>query len=173
MRIVITGVLLVAVSITPTLAGHGRESLRGLPGVEAIAEKIPEDVERSTGLTHGALRTALELRLRQHGIRVLSMDSLTDLSALRTTGGATLYLTTNILVNRSSCAWTADLIVMQSIMLKRDPTAVVNTVATREARGGGTIGVVPCDEVRKVILEYVPELVDEFANDYLAVNPKE
>src|SRR5262249_21610567 len=46
-----------------------RATLRGLPGVHVIVEPLEPDIE-SLGLTKTQLQTDVELRLRQHGLRV-------------------------------------------------------------------------------------------------------
>ena len=50
---------------TPT----GRETLRGLPGLEVLIESIPPELERA-GLTTAGLRTELEQRLKAGGVAV-------------------------------------------------------------------------------------------------------
>ena len=47
----------------------GRDTLRGLPGVEVLVESLPPELER-VGLTSAGLRTELEQRLKAGGVVV-------------------------------------------------------------------------------------------------------
>jgi hypothetical protein len=47
----------------------GRDTLRGLPGVEVAVEPLPPELSRS-GLTDGEIRTRVEVRLRKAGVTV-------------------------------------------------------------------------------------------------------
>jgi hypothetical protein len=72
-RRALVGSLAVA-SLTVTLAAQmsvptGRETLRGLPGVEVLVESIPPELER-TGLTTAGLQTDLAQRLKAGDITV-------------------------------------------------------------------------------------------------------
>jgi hypothetical protein len=54
-----------------------RESLRGLSGIGVIMEPV-SDLINSTGLTEAELRSDVEMRLRDAGIRVLAGGELAD-----------------------------------------------------------------------------------------------
>ena len=49
----------------------GRDTLRGLPGVEVLVESLPPELER-VGLTTVGLRTELEQRLKAGGVLVFA-----------------------------------------------------------------------------------------------------
>src|SRR6187551_90320 len=52
----------------------GRDTLRGLPGVEVIVEGLQPELERS-GLTGAAIRADVERRLRDGGISVYASQT--------------------------------------------------------------------------------------------------
>ena len=163
MRTVITAVLL-AVSITPALAQTwGKESLIELPGVQVVVEDLDEESEKSTGLTRRVLATTLELRLRQNGIRVVSAAVALN---------ASLYLHVGILPlsGRPSCVYTVNLRMNQRVRLVRNPTKMVGAVTWKVP---GWLGRGSCGDVKRKVLDLVTESVDEFANDYRAMNPKD
>jgi hypothetical protein len=65
---------LAVTSLTVTVSAQmfvptGRDTLRGLPGVEVLVESLPPEMER-VGLTTAGLRTEIEQRLKAGGVVV-------------------------------------------------------------------------------------------------------
>jgi hypothetical protein len=52
----------------------GRDTLRGLPGVEVVVENVPPELER-LGLTSAGLRDHLERRLREGGVALYASQA--------------------------------------------------------------------------------------------------
>jgi len=59
-----------------------QETLRGLPGVPLIVDRIDAEVERD-GLTTGLVRMTAETRLRTAGIHLLSKDEVASEGSFR------------------------------------------------------------------------------------------
>jgi len=171
MRTIIVGFLLVAVS---TQALADKYSLVGISSIGVLVEGLGEDSKDRTGLTERELKTALELRLRQNGIKVYSTleagrAGSENITAHYLEGSPGLYLNVNILPARSSCVYVVTLVMSQTVMLLRDPTK--ETLATTWETPG-ELGYGPCNKIGESILERVARAVDAFSNDYLAANPK-
>jgi len=158
--------VLVVGLVSPTSARDlpgERESLAGLAGVHLVVEDMKPDVERY-GLTRSALRRDVELRLRQTGIRVLSVIEWAEVPP---TPSLTLRVTA-LRNEAGSYAVSVALDLVQDVRLVRDPTITAPT-ATWQATGTlATHGARMLPEVR----EGVCDLVDQFLNDYMAANPK-
>ena len=139
-----------------------RQSLRGLPGVMVIiAGRIPE--MEQTGLTQQQLQTDVELRLRLAGIRVL-----TEQERLEVLGQPWLLITINVILNHrpSLTPYSISVELIQSVTLATGEMAP--GAATWELGTLGTFGFNNHFRIR----EQVRDLVDEFINAYLSVNPR-
>jgi hypothetical protein len=140
------------------------ETLRGLGGVRVVIESIDPEAERD-GLTESLLQTRVELKLRMASIKVFTEEEATQSNAP--------YLYVQVLTMKHSerpiYAFAIDVELKQGVLLSENPQCA--TVApTWEAAGRvGTVG----ERNVRTICENVEELVDEFINAYLAVNPKQ
>jgi hypothetical protein len=146
---------------------HEKESLRGVAGVQVIIETMKPVMERM-GLTEQLLQTDVELRLRKAGVPVLSQAErlpLPDMPWLyvrvagledRTTSGHLLGYAYAIVVG-----------FYQNVLLARDFSPYPGARTWDAER----IGITSRDAGR-VIRDAVGDLVDQFINDYLAVNPE-
>ena len=136
-----------------------RDTLKGLHGVRVVVDLTPE-VEKY-GLTKETFRTDTELRLRQYGIKVLSLEESV---------GSWLYINVNAIVNErlDIAAVAVEVEFRQVVLLYRD----LKTRTMGTTWSNGTSGLFHVTTLKKV-RETVKDLVDEFINDYLAVNPKE
>ena len=142
-----------------------RESLRDLPGVGVVVEHFRSEAE-DAGFDQQVFRTDVELRLRMAGVRVL--ENLRP---------SWLYLNANVLHRERNLAdaFNISLELNQEVILQSrigsDPrnlpedlasaTMFAPTWMTGKA-GFGTVA-----DVR----DAVRDLVDKFANDWLAANP--
>jgi hypothetical protein len=73
MRYIIVMILLFSGMVVATAEATGvleRESLRGVSGIFVVVEELPNG--KRSGLSAGAIRTAVERILRDHGIQVLT-----------------------------------------------------------------------------------------------------
>jgi hypothetical protein len=143
-----------------------RATLRGLPGVGVfvtIGNTSPEVAK--FGLTETRVRTETELHLRRAGIKILTHEQAekvpgkphlaVDVNAIKTEAG--LY------------AFDLDVQLRQDVALQRRPTIKL-TAPTWSVSGVATVGE---SRLRGFVNEAVGDLVDQFCNAYLAMNPKE
>lgn len=135
----------------------GKDTLEGLQGVPVIVYPFAPEVEKY-GLSTQQLHTDVELRLRQNGIKVLSL----------TPEHTHLYLqiTAKIRTDTPVVAYTILLDLMEVVFLERDITKRC-WAQVWSTRGVGSVGIGKIESIR----EKVKDCVDEFSNDYLAVNP--
>lgn len=143
-----------------------RGSLRGLKGVGVVVEALQPEAERE-GLTKSQLRTDVELALRQAGIRVLSEEE-----SLAEPGGPYLYINLNtvkseVLYAFVSYSFSLQISLRQDATLTRDPSIKVNAM-TWQTSVLGSVSAANLQDLRKTLRDSL----DQFINDYLAVNPK-
>lgn len=145
---------------------YERATLKGLRGVEVIVEHLDSETERA-GLVKTTLQTDVELKLRQAGIGVLTGPQL-----FATPGNPFLYLNVNVFAPKGAASglygYSIHLSLLQNVVLKRN-AAVTLLAPTWSARGRiGIVGSARLSTVR----EDVRDMVDEFINAWLSVNPK-
>jgi hypothetical protein len=142
-----------------------RSSLRGLKGVAVVIEELPTESEQN-GLTVSAIRTDVELKLRQAGIVVA------PLLDPATAGDAALMVDVGILpdsnVNVPIWSFSIQVSLGQNAALLRDPSIFLPLATTWGVSGFGSVGKQNLRSVR----DFVKDLVDKFINAYLTVNPK-
>jgi hypothetical protein len=144
-----------------------RDTLKELQGIGVAVENFNVPEVEKHGLTRQKLQTDVELRLRQHGIRVLSEKEL-----FTTPGMPYLYVDVAFYIHSEiplNSEYIISVKLKQRVFLARDLTKSC-TASTWDK--GGTLGIVGLDKVETTIRENVKDLVDEFINDYLAANPK-
>jgi len=135
-----------------------RESLKGLRTVRVVVERIEPAAERQ-GLSSASVQTDVELKLRQAGI------------AVESSARAWIYVNVNVLVpsqQYAPLAYCVQLDLHQSAALTRNPQIVVTAVTWQ---GTGAVGIVPVGQLSRV-RESVRDMVEQFINDWLAVNGK-
>lgn len=158
----VTRAALLAVSflVVVTATGSGdksdRATLKGVSAFSVLVEGLNLDLERY-GVTKKQLQTTVELRLRKAGLPV--SDGVTS---------PYLYIKVNSMIHGGGTASISiNVSFVQAVRLDRDPT--LSTLATTwDAGGMASSGVRRLSEV----MDHVGDLVDQFANDFLAVNPK-
>jgi len=170
-RMNITGLLLLLTLIpfyipelsAQTYAIAERKTLRGLKGFSVLIEE-PTDEITQAGLTKSILKTDVELKLRKAGIQILTRDEMH-----LTPGRPRLYVNVNALIlplNKSrSFIYSVSVEFTQDVILFRNRSIKIHTKTWEQ----NTLGINP--DLRHV-REVVGDLVDQFMNDYLAVNPK-
>lgn len=145
-----------------------QKSLRGLSGVNLIVEEIKPALEKY-GLSRDRIRTETELRLRRAGITVFPRISVSQ-------GGDFYYLYVNVQVmdaGDGSYVFNVEVEFIQEGLLSRFasnkyPTLPQQMVSTWS---NSTLGIAGREKLSS-IKDAVTDLVDQFANDYLAANPK-
>lgn len=141
-----------------------RESLRGLAGVAVVIEKLDPDA-RADGLSEEAIRTAVELILRSSGIRVFTFQEIAETFSLPL---SFLYMNVGTLKVKSMYALNVNLWFNQQVSLVHRPQRTM-LATTWHAAG---VGIVGKDNLSKIIPVNIEPRVKEFANDFLAVNPR-
>ena len=139
----------------------GRDTLRGLPGVEVLVEGLQPELERS-GLTGAAIRADVERRLRDGGISVY--PSQTENPSL---AKAYLYVHINALVlpQQAGYAIAVQVHLRQTLRSLVTSSNIVNAM-TWDAQN--VLGVPPnaLTTVRAEVLTFI----DQFVQDWAAVH---
>ena len=153
-------VLLLAVTVH--VMGRDPRSLRGIHALRVVVEDLSSAVEQA-GLHRTDIQTDVELKLRLAGIKVLPEDAQ-PLSPY-------LYVNANVHANvilgqydSGRHSYAVDCELHQYVILARDES--IRTMAATWIVGfAGTSNL-------QQIRDSIKDLVDEFINDYLSVNPK-
>ena len=143
--------------------GRGRATLRGLPEVCVIAEYPPPHLEQY-GLTRPVLQTDIELQLRQQGITVMPEKKHFSI------GRPKLGVSISSAEEGDMAATYIQIYVGQVVPLgvREGRKIICNAAITWTA---GTLVLGGPDQSQQV-RDTVKDLVAEFINDYLAVNPR-
>jgi hypothetical protein len=136
-----------------------RNSLRSLSSVSVVVEQL-SDPGQQDGLRKESIRTDVELRLRKAGIRVVS-DDRTNFS----------YLYVNINAVRSKeipvYAVAIEISFHQLVALERNK-AIILFAPTWHKQSVVIVGANKIADIR----QEMGDNLDEFINDFLAMNPK-
>ena len=139
----------------------GSDILIGLEGVEVGVEPLNPEAERD-GLYKREMVTAIELRLREAGVRVLTREE-----SLKTPRQAALYCNFNLLKrNDGLYVYTAKMELLEAVRLADGRWLVAPTW-----RAIGHTGSIDVTQLRNLI-DHARRLTDQFLNDYLKANPK-
>jgi hypothetical protein len=140
-----------------------RESLRGLSGVFLLVEEFPAQVAEQ-GLSRQRVQAAMEEKLKGLGIAVLPKEAW-----LNTPGTPMLYANVNVNPEKTQnrCACSIGLSLAQRVILERDGSVKILARTWQM----GTVGLL-ADSGLAAIQDQLALLVDQFASDFLAVNPK-
>jgi len=142
-----------------------RETLRGLKGFYVLVEELRADIVRA-GLTKKILQTDVELKLRKAGIRVLLTKDEMQYLYIRVTAMDLKAETQHEPIAQRGFLYLVDATFRQGVILSRNRSIKLPGATTWESSLFG----ISAD--LRGIREVVSDLVDEFMNDYLAVNPK-
>lgn len=141
-----------------------RATLKGLPGVGVLVEKLPPEIERE-GLRRDQLQMDVESQLKKAGVKVFSKEQCT-----RVPGEPYLYINLNVNVAKTESGiypYTVDIMLIQKVSLMRDPKRVTYAV-TWSTGGVGSITKSIVSQLR----ENVAEVVHVFIRAFLDENPK-
>ena len=174
-RLLIVGVLALAFPTAPQ--AQRPDLFEGLGSLKGSFETLDQDA-RDAGFSAETLKAAVELRLRQSGIRVLD-DSM-----------ATLYANVSIapIAGIEGYVFAVDLELLEPVYMRRqlladslvpgETTRTVGPFLMDESSYQGTtwdtgsVGTASEDSARTYIRDAVLEHVDRFTNEYLAANPR-
>jgi hypothetical protein len=141
-----------------------RDTLRGLREVSVLVEFLPDDVERE-GLSREHLTHDIEVRLRQAGLRVLTISEIAN-----SPGSPYLYVAiypvTGPSVNVN--AYAIGLTLKQLVQLSRNPTTELFATTWEGPAPPSSLSAPRLLDIRSRI----SAVLERFIIDYLAVNPK-
>ena len=141
-----------------------RESLRGLPGMQVLIEDIRPDAQ-ADGLSQEAIRTAVELILRSSGIRVLTQSERSEMPSKP-------YLYVHVGTDKNSSghySFNSRVALHQAVSLVH---RLQHIMLAPTWFPPGKLRTVGQQNMRLWVINSIEPLVREFANDFLAVNPR-
>jgi hypothetical protein len=166
-----TGRIILFVAVFLSLPFHGsaldtQYSRRSLSGIKSFS--VVEDLSKSAldlGLSPQQLQTAVELKLRLAGIKVVGNEASVDLPG-------SPYLYVNIITVGKAPGIIGYAIILsfnQAASLERNPDIKSQAAATWSIESITTVG---SDRAAESVKSSLGEMVDKFLNAYLSVNPK-
>ena len=141
-----------------------RDTLRGLREVSVLVEYLPDDVERE-GLSLEHLKRDIEVRLRQAGLRVLTISEIAN-----SPGAPYLYVAVYPLTGPSLNfnAYAIGLTLKQLVQLSRNPTTEFFATTWEGPASPSSLSAPSVFDIRTRI----SDAVGRFIIDYQAVNPR-
>ena len=162
--LILLGLTLCWSTVGFTFTADKRDTLRGLREISVLVEYLPDDVERE-GLSREQLNSSIEGRLRQAGLRVLTISEIA-----KSPGAPYLYVAvypiTGPSVNLN--AYAIGLTLKQLVQLSRNPTTEFFATTWEGPAPPGSLTAPRVLDIRSSIAD----AVERFIIDYLAVNPK-
>lgn len=139
----------------------GRDTLRGLPGVEVLVEPLDAAIERA-GLSHAAIQTDVEARLRLKGITVFATQAENPSPAK-----AYIYVHVNAIALPDNAGYAVAIQVhlRQTLRSVVTSSSVVNAM-TWDAHNIVVVPMTGLREVRSEILRYVDTFVRDWASTH-------
>jgi hypothetical protein len=159
----LAGFLLV-VTVTEARTTALRDNLKGLRGFWVVVQMDGPDLDKDHLVTPELLRTRLELKLRQAGIKIFSA-----LEMSKTPGKPVLVLA--VTARRVDAVKGYDVSVLlgviERVILERDRRRIIEAMTWKDM----SFGLIEFQSVHN-IYDLVSDAADVFINDYLAANPK-
>jgi hypothetical protein len=151
-------------TVGSTFTADKRDTLRGLREISVLIEYLPDDVERE-GLSREHLQRDIEVRLRQAGLRVLTISEIA-----KSPGAPYLYVAVYPITGPSVDldAYAIGLTLKQLVQLSRNPTTELFATTWEGPAPPSSLIARRVLDIRSRILE----AVGRFIIDYEAVNPK-
>lgn len=161
--VMVTLLLFVLPHVNAEFVTHNKDVLRGINSLRVEIGKLPHEA-RHLGITRDRLRTYAESKLRLAGIHVATPDEL------KTNPDIPFLLVAIIIAyNKPTCIYAVTLSLNEKVQLKRDPNIISYATPWWRIMKGEHIGEAGIEKDVENTLQY---LLNEFTNDYLAVNPK-
>lgn len=159
--------LAVLLGISLPISGQGKyvigtDTLVGVKGVFVLAEYLRPGFEKY-GMTTEAMTTAVELRLRQVGIPVLTREQ-----RLKSPGDPCLYVNINLQKNGTGLAYVCSI----NIDLQQTVTLHNGNQCTATTWDTGVLLAAGINDI-SFIKEELQGQLDIFCNAYLTANPKQ
>jgi hypothetical protein len=162
--LVVLGLTLSWPTVGFTFTADKRDTLRGLSEVSVLIEYLPDDVERE-GLSRENLKRDIEVRLKQAGLRVLTI-----LEIANSPGAPYLYVAvypiTGPSVNLN--AYAIGLTLKQLVQLSRNPTTEFFATTWEGPAPPNSLSAPKVPDIRTRI----SDAVGRFIIDYQAANQK-
>jgi hypothetical protein len=163
------GLILLGLTLCWTTVGFAftadkRDTLRGLREVSVLVEYLPDDVERE-GLSQEHLTRDIEVRLRQAGLRVLTISEIA-----KSSGAPYLYVAVYPLPGPSVNfnAYAIGLTLKQLVQLSRSPTTEFFATTWEGPAPLSSLSAPSVLDIRTRL----SDAVERFIIDYQAVNPR-
>ena len=146
------------------MASQDRESLRNVDGVKVVVEELPPEAA-ALRLRREDIQRIVDTRLRGAGIRVHTSGHFPP-------GDPFLRVSVTVTAQqRGIVGYHVIVDFVQLAFLRRDPRFVYNRAQTWKA--SGEMHLAPAEELAESIQREIIRQVDEYAADYLAVNPQD
>ncbi len=139
-------------------------SLQGIEKLYVFVQGLTEETKKE-GLTAEQIQSAVEDRLKQMGIEVVSEEE-----SFETAGNSVLYvnISANKITRKPTFVYHVDVGILQEVTLVRKPEIRSMSITWNK----GQIGYCPTISFAKSLRESVGYLMDRFEEDYRAANPK-
>ena len=140
-----------------------KQSLKGIPKLLVLVEKIDPEIENETNITRNIIETDVKLKLRMAGIKVIDYDKVQP-----SEGFAFIYVTLDIIkINELLYTYSIEVRLQQHVRLNRNDELTIAT--TWHSNFLGYVGTNRVNTIRDRVKDQID---DEFINDYLEMNPK-
>jgi len=139
-------------------------SLTEIKAFYVFVQGLTEEVKKA-GLRSEQIQSDVEDKLKQEGISVVSEEE-----SLRLAGSPVLYVNISAYKRKRTAAFVyhIDVGVLQRVALVRDPKIRIMSITWTKGR----LGYCPAKALVTSVRETVGYLMDRFADDYTAANPK-
>lgn len=139
-------------------------SLTEIKALYVFVQGLTEEVKKA-GLRSEQIQSDVEDKLKQEGISVVSEEE-----GLRLAGSPVLYVNISAHKRKRTAAFVyhVDVGVLQRVALVRDPKIRIMSITWTKGR----LGYCPAKALVTSVQETVGYLMDKFADDYTAANPK-
>ncbi|UCF43203.1 MAG: hypothetical protein JSV99_11595 [Planctomycetota bacterium] len=139
-------------------------SLAEIEAVSVFVQGLTEQTKR-TGLRSERIRTELEKRLKELGIRVVSQEE-----AAMVAGSPVIYVNISAFKRErvADYVYHVDVGLLQQVSLARDTKIRIMSITWRKGR----LGYCPSRTLVKSVRETVGYLMDGFSKDYRRANPE-
>lgn len=140
-------------------------SLSGIEAVYVFVQGLTDETKEA-GLTQEQIQSDVEGKLKLEGIRAVSEEE-----SLKVAGSPVLYVNISAPKRKRTEAFVyhIDVGILQKVSLVREPKIRTMSITWNKGR----LGYCPAKSLVESVRETVGYLMDEFAADYRAANPKQ